>query len=165
MQTNVPISFGNVWQRTFLWEYANILYSAQQLLQTYCFGLTRCFAGSTSALISNSPFWPPPQLQVGKECTWKWVGDRNRERGGERERVVKSIDNRSYKEVISKDSSNFLMESPEAGLERNRNSISLWDGNKGQDSSTTDNTHLHWSRNRTSKMMKHHYQVTSMPTF
>lgn len=25
-----------------LWEYANILYSAQQPLQTYCFELTRC---------------------------------------------------------------------------------------------------------------------------
>lgn len=49
-------STGNVWRRTFLWEYANILYSGITVPANLLFRLDKVLHGSTSALISNSPF-------------------------------------------------------------------------------------------------------------
>lgn len=58
--------------------------------------------------------------------------------GRERERDRENEDRRSYREEISKDDSNFLMESPEAGdwyaseEEGTRNNSSLWGEKTGQ---------------------------------
>lgn len=53
MQTKVLNSTGNVWWRTFLQEYANILYNG--VLQTYCLGLTRCAAEARRLLYHFRP--------------------------------------------------------------------------------------------------------------
>lgn len=78
----------------------------------------------TSALISNSPFWPPPQFQVGdgggggEERTW------NREKEG----AAESEDKRSYREEISKDNSNFFN-----GVSRRWRLVRQWGGRQQEE--------------------------------
>lgn len=89
-------SIGNVWRRTFLWEYANILYSGITVPANLLFRLDKVLHGSTSALISYSPF-----LTFILVFRWWWWGGGFAWNGWERD--SESKDRKSYREETSKD--------------------------------------------------------------
>lgn len=92
MQTTASISVGSVWQRAFLWEYANILYTA---LEQPLFGVDSPLLYQTH----HSDLRPSFEWETAHETKWEQGSEQGKER--HKEEVT---------EEISKDERNFQME-------------------------------------------------------